>query len=86
VQCGGLVTVQQQPGQKRIFWIDAPGVDYYLEAPPGEWIYSMTESGQFTSKVCNRFLNCTPVNWSLTIVVDPGSNLDFGASSASIDP
>ena len=78
--CQGVVSVQQQPGQTKIFWIDDPG-SLYLYDIGGDWIDSLHMNGQFTSKVCNRFLICANVPWFISIVVDPGSQLDFGLSS-----
>jgi hypothetical protein len=78
--CHGVVSVQQQPGQTKIFWIDAPG-SLYLYDTGGNWIDSLHMNGQFTSKVCNRFLVCANVPWFINIVVDPGSKLNFSLSS-----
>jgi hypothetical protein len=78
--CQGIVSVQQQPGQTKIFWIDDPG-SLYLYDQGGDWIDSLNMSGHFTSKVCNRFLICPNVPWFISIVVDPGSKLDFSLSS-----
>jgi hypothetical protein len=78
--CQGTVSVQQQPGQTKIFWTDTPG-SLYLYDIGGNWIDSLHMNGQFTSKICNRFLVCANVPWFISIVVDPGSNLNFSLSS-----
>jgi hypothetical protein len=82
--CAGIVSVQQPPGQKTIFWLDHPGSLYQASAD-AVWD-SLNETEQFTSKVCNRFGICAKVNWFINLVVDPGSNLDFAQSLDGLGP
>jgi Glucodextranase, domain B/Beta-propeller repeat/Bacterial Ig-like domain (group 2) len=78
--CEGVVALQQQAGQKNIFWIDTPGSPYKANAD-GVWD-SLNSSEHFTSKVCNRSNICVRQAWFFDLVVDPGSNLDRGLSAA----
>jgi hypothetical protein len=84
-ECDGLNALQQTPGQKAIYWLDAPGSLYYLDQAH-DVIDSLNMTGHFTSKVCNRFAVCTKVNWFINIVVDPGSQLDFAQSLDGLGP
>lgn len=65
--CLNIVSVQQPPGQKAIFWLDHPG-SLYQASSDAVWD-SLNENGHFTSKVCNRFGICTKVNWFILLVV-----------------
>src|SRR5690348_8717088 len=80
--CEGIVSVQQPSGQKSIFWLDHPG-SLYKASSDAVWD-SLNETGQFTSRVCNRFGICKRVNWFILLIVDPGSMLDSAQSLAGL--
>jgi hypothetical protein len=75
--------LQQIPGQKTIFWIDAPGHRITHTSIP---IDSMTEVENFTSTVCSTIVtnSCFSVNWFLKLVVDASGRLDFSSSAAGM--
>ena len=81
--CQGVISLQQTPGQKTIFWLDDPG-SLYLYDMAKDVNDSLNLNGHFTSRVCNRFNVCTKVPWFVNIVVDPGSALDYGLSAAGL--
>lgn len=80
-ECDGVNALQQTPGQRTIFWIDDPGSFYKFNLGGGV-IDSLNSSEHFTSRICNRFNICASEPWFFDLIVDPGSNLDWGLSAA----
>jgi Beta-propeller repeat/Glucodextranase, domain B/Bacterial Ig-like domain (group 2) len=88
-QCFNVNVLQQTPGKKQVFWLDAPGSSYFHDPstnPPSEPIDSLNQVQHFTSRVCNRVNICTRVNWFFDLVVDPGTQLDGIRSFADLGP
>jgi hypothetical protein len=76
--------LQQPPGDKTIFWIDAPGHGYnfgFLKS-----VDSMIQVQNFTSSVCNpkQPKSCIAVDWFLKLVITPGHILDTVNSKAGL--
>jgi len=79
--------VQQTAGQTNIYWIDGPGFPMTYKPPGGSTAYlvdSLTEAQSFTTTFCSTTTqnHCTPYNWYVYLVVDPGGTLDTTKSNA----
>ena len=75
--------LQQNSGEKKLFWIDAPGHAYKLDSDDFD---SVTQVQNFTSKICSKgdAKKCDELKWFVKIVVNPGQKLDAKASKAGV--
>ena len=75
--------LQQNSGEKTLFWIDAPGHAYKLDSDDFD---SVTQVQNFTSKICSKSnaKKCDELKWFVKIVVNPGQKLDAKASKAGV--
>lgn len=73
--------VQQNAGEKRLFWLDAPGHAYDLDADKFD---SVTQVRNFVSKICSKSdaKTCAELKWFAKLVVKPGQKVDTKASKA----
>ena len=73
--------VQQNSGEKKLFWIDAPG---HLKATDTATFDSVVQVQNFVSKICSKTSSktCAEVKWFLKLVVKPGGKLDTKNSKA----